>query len=139
MPIPAVCLQSGQYGEVYQGHWVKFNRKVAVKTLKTDTMNEEDFLKEADVMKRVRLRWWTSIAPADDGCRLQMKHENLVRLWGICSQGRPLFIVTEFMPNGNLLDYLRSDVGRNEVRWHPACHACHCLSRLSPNSSSGAD
>eukprot|EP00045_Choanoeca_perplexa_P009991 m.99625 g.99625 ORF g.99625 m.99625 type:complete len:691 (+) comp15104_c0_seq1:118-2190(+) len=102
-------LGSGQYGEVYQGHWVKFNRKVAVKTLKTDTMNEQDFLKEADVMKR-------------------MKHENLVRLWGICSQGRPLFIVTEFMPNGNLLDYLRTDAGRVEI---DATAMMYCASQIA--------
>eukprot|EP00730_Choanoeca_flexa_P017932 TRINITY_DN8690_c0_g1_i1.p1 TRINITY_DN8690_c0_g1~~TRINITY_DN8690_c0_g1_i1.p1 ORF type:complete len:681 (+),score=184.58 TRINITY_DN8690_c0_g1_i1:120-2162(+) len=89
-------LGAGQYGEVYKGTWSKYNKTVAVKTLKEDTMNEEDFLKEADVMKR-------------------MKHDNLVQLYGICSQSKPLFIVTEFMPNGNLLDYLRSDKGKEEI------------------------
>lgn len=37
----------------------------------------------------------------------EMKHSNLVQLLGICTREPPYYIITEFMPNGNLLDYLR--------------------------------
>ncbi len=47
-----------------------------------------DFLAEATIMK-------------------EMKHPNLVQLLGICTREPPYYIITEFMPNGNLLDYLR--------------------------------
>ena len=49
----------------------------------------EEFLKEADVMKHIR-------------------HPNLVQLIGVCTQEKPIYIITEYMPRGNLLDYLRS-------------------------------
>eukprot|EP00053_Salpingoeca_punica_P017226 m.165293 g.165293 ORF g.165293 m.165293 type:complete len:658 (+) comp17152_c0_seq2:358-2331(+) len=81
-------LGAGQYGEVFEGLWRSKNLKVAVKTFKTDTMNSEDFLKEASVMKLVR-------------------HPNLVQLLGVCTRDEPMFIITEYMPGGNLLDYLR--------------------------------
>ncbi|XP_030639662.1 tyrosine-protein kinase ABL2 isoform X2 [Chanos chanos] len=88
-------LGGGQYGEVYVGVWKKYNLTVAVKTLKEDTMEVEEFLKEAAVMKEV-------------------KHPNLVQLLGVCTLEPPFYIVTEYMPHGNLLDYLR-ECDREEV------------------------
>ncbi|XP_078499113.1 tyrosine-protein kinase ABL2 isoform X1 [Lissotriton helveticus] len=88
-------LGGGQYGEVYVGVWKKYNLTVAVKTLKEDTMEVEEFLKEAAVMKEI-------------------KHPNLVQLLGVCTLEPPFYIVTEYMPFGNLLDYLR-DCNREEV------------------------
>ncbi|XP_063792778.1 tyrosine-protein kinase ABL1 isoform X2 [Pseudophryne corroboree] len=88
-------LGGGQYGEVYEGVWKKYNLTVAVKTLKEDTMEVEEFLKEAAVMKEV-------------------KHPNLVQLLGVCTREPPFYIITEFMTYGNLLDYLR-DCNRQEV------------------------
>ncbi|XP_075704449.1 tyrosine-protein kinase ABL1 isoform X2 [Rhinoderma darwinii] len=81
-------LGGGQYGEVYEGVWKKYSLTVAVKTLKEDTMEVEEFLKEASVMKEV-------------------KHPNLVQLLGVCTREPPFYIITEFMTYGNLLDYLR--------------------------------
>lgn len=40
--------------KVYDGEWIKYKRKVAVKTLKEDAMAAADFLTEANVMKKVR-------------------------------------------------------------------------------------
>jgi abelson tyrosine-protein kinase 1 len=37
----------------------------------------------------------------------EMKHPNLVQLLGICTREPPYYIITEFMPNGNMLDFLR--------------------------------
>ncbi|XP_036891105.1 tyrosine-protein kinase ABL2 isoform X7 [Sturnira hondurensis] len=103
-------LGGGQYGEVYVGVWKKYSLTVAVKTLKVtgeqfsstssvpcteDTMEVEEFLKEAAVMKEI-------------------KHPNLVQLLGVCTLEPPFYIVTEYMPHGNLLDYLR-ECSREEV------------------------
>lgn len=56
-------LGGGQYGDVYEAVWKRYNVTVAVKTLKEDTMALKDFLAEAGIMK-------------------EMKHPNLVQLLG---------------------------------------------------------
>jgi serine/threonine protein kinase len=63
-------------------------------TLQEETMDAEEFLKEAAVMKHVR-------------------HPSLVQLLGVCTRELPFFIITEFMPKGNLLDYLRGPGGKD--------------------------
>jgi len=80
-------LGSGQFGDVWLGLW-KNKTEVAIKTLKENTMTPESFLAEAGVMKK-------------------MRHKNLVQLYAICSDREPIYIVTEFMKNGSLLDFLR--------------------------------
>lgn len=82
-------LGGGQYGDVYEAMWKRYNMTVAVKTLKEDTMALKDFLEEAAIMK-------------------EMKHSNLVQLMGVCTREPPFYIITEFMSKGNLLDYLRN-------------------------------
>lgn len=52
----------------------------------------QDFLDEAKMMKK-------------------FNHPHIVTLLGVCSEGLPIFIITELMPMGNLLDYLRNDGG----------------------------
>jgi serine/threonine protein kinase len=42
----------------------------------------------------------------------RLRHENLVKLWGVCTLEEPLLIVAEFMINGSLLSYLREGHGR---------------------------
>lgn len=85
----------GQYGDVYEAMWKRYNVIVAVKTLKEDTMALKDFLEEAAIMK-------------------EMKHPNLVQLLGVCTREPPFYIVTEFMSRGNLLDFLRR-ASRDEI------------------------
>ena len=88
-------LGGGQYGDVYEALWKRYNLTVAVKTLKEDTMALKDFLEEAAIMK-------------------EMKHPNLVQLLGVCTREPPFYIITEFMQNGNLLDFLRN-CNRDEI------------------------
>ena len=64
--------------------------EVAVKTLKPGTMSIEAFLEEAKIMHKLR-------------------HPKLVQLMGVCTQGEPMYIITELMANGALLDYLRQE------------------------------
>lgn len=37
----------------------------------------------------------------------KLQHTNLVQLYGVCSKTRPIFIVTEYMRYGSLLNHLR--------------------------------
>ncbi|XP_075460034.1 proto-oncogene tyrosine-protein kinase Yrk-like isoform X2 [Ascaphus truei] len=84
-------LGSGQFGDVWRGTW-NGTTKVAVKTLKPSTMSPEAFLEEAQIMKRLR-------------------HDKLVQLYAVVSE-EPIYIVTEYMNQGSLLDYLKEGDGR---------------------------
>lgn len=86
-----VKLGAGQFGDVWKGEW-KESVEVAVKTMKEGTMSVEAFLKEAEMMKKLR-------------------HPKLVQLYAVCTREVPIYIITEFMKNGSLLDYLRDNVG----------------------------
>lgn len=86
-------LGAGQFGEVWEGLWNN-TTSVAVKTLKIGTMSVEDFLSEAQIMKKLR-------------------HEKLIQLYAVCTQEEPIYIVTELMKNGSLLDYLQKGAGRH--------------------------
>lgn len=79
-------LGQGQFGEVFEGLWNK-TTPVAIKTLKPGTMDPKDFLAEATVMKNLR-------------------HLKLVQLYAVCTLEEPIFIITELMKNGSLLEYL---------------------------------
>ena len=89
-------LVSGDCGDVYEGVLLRYNKTVAVKTPKEATMCPEDFLAEATIMK-------------------ELKHANIVQLLGICTRESPYYIITEYMPNGNLLDYLRHQNNRDQL------------------------
>lgn len=52
-------------------------------------MDPEDFLREAQIMKRLR-------------------HAKLIQLYAVCTLEDPIYIITELMKNGSLLDYLQS-------------------------------
>eukprot|EP00038_Savillea_parva_P008404 m.176720 g.176720 ORF g.176720 m.176720 type:complete len:669 (+) comp14224_c0_seq1:86-2092(+) len=109
-------LGQGQYGEVYRGKW-KGTVDVAVKTMKEDTATSEDFLTELAVMKA-------------------LKHANLVQLYAVCTIGSPLFIITELMPHGALLDYLRKPEGealRLPTLVDMAADCAHGMSHIEAN------
>ncbi|XP_057678516.1 tyrosine-protein kinase SRK2 [Corythoichthys intestinalis] len=84
-------LGAGQFGEVYEGIW-NDTTAVAVKTLKPGTMDANDFLREAQIMKRLR-------------------HAKLIQLYAVCTMEEPFYIITELMKNGSLLEYLQKDKG----------------------------
>lgn len=59
-------------------------------------MEVEKFLEEAMIMKKLR-------------------HPKLVTLFAVCSSEEPIYIVTELMSNGALLQFLREDRGSSLV------------------------
>lgn len=80
-------LGHGQFGEVWEGLWNN-TTPVAIKTLKPGTMDPKDFLAEAQIMKKLR-------------------HPKLIQLYAVCTMEEPIYIITELMKNGSLLDYLQ--------------------------------
>lgn len=108
-------LGNGQWGIVSEAVWRKHNIRVAVKTLKEEMMHlEEEFLEEAELMK-------------------SMRHPNLVQLLGVCTREAPIYIITEFMTKGNLLDYLRNcdhDQINGFVLMYMATQICSAMSYL---------
>ena len=57
-------------------------------------MEVKDFVAEAQVMKKIH-------------------HPNLLQLYAVCTLVEPIYIVTELMKYGSLLEYLRNGDGRN--------------------------
>uniref|UniRef100_A0A671M5R3 Tyrosine-protein kinase n=1 Tax=Sinocyclocheilus anshuiensis TaxID=1608454 RepID=A0A671M5R3_9TELE len=84
-------LGQGCFGEVWMGTW-NGTTKVAIKTLKPGTMSPEAFLQEAQIMKKLR-------------------HDKLVPLYAVVSE-EPIYIVTEYMGKGSLLDFLKEGEGK---------------------------
>lgn len=77
----------GQFGEVWEGLWNN-TTPVAIKTLKPGTMDPKDFLAEAQIMKKLR-------------------HPKLIQLYAVCTMEEPIYIITELMKNGSLLEFLQ--------------------------------
>lgn len=84
-------LGHGQFGEVWEGLWNN-TTPVAIKTLKTGTMDPKDFLAEAAIMKKLR-------------------QSKLIQLYAVCTLEEPIYIITELMKNGSLLEYLQGPRG----------------------------
>ncbi|MEE6506503.1 hypothetical protein FKM82_007700 [Ascaphus truei] len=63
--------------------------------MKPGTMSPGAFLDEANLMK-------------------SLQHERLVRLHAVVTLGEPIYIITEFMQKGSLLDFLKSEEGSKQ-------------------------
>lgn len=85
-------LGQGQFGEVWEGLWNN-TTPVAIKTLRPGTMDPNDFLSEAHIMKKLR-------------------HPKLIQLYAVCTLEEPIYIITELMKFGSLLEYLQTQRGR---------------------------
>ncbi|KAF8369144.1 src-1 [Pristionchus pacificus] len=81
-------LGGGNFGTVYYGRW-RGVVEVAIKSMKAGNTSVSQFLQEAAILKRC-------------------DHPNLVKLYAVCTKDKPLYIVTEFMPNGSLSYFCRT-------------------------------
>lgn len=88
-------LGSGQFGDVWEGLWNN-TTPVAIKTLKSGTMDPKDFLAEAQIMKKLR-------------------HSKLIQLYAVCTLEEPIYIITELMKHGSLLEFLQGRFFRGFV------------------------
>nr|XP_033801870.1 tyrosine-protein kinase Tec [Geotrypetes seraphini]XP_033801879.1 tyrosine-protein kinase Tec [Geotrypetes seraphini]XP_033801889.1 tyrosine-protein kinase Tec [Geotrypetes seraphini]XP_033801899.1 tyrosine-protein kinase Tec [Geotrypetes seraphini] len=109
-------LGSGLFGVVRLGKW-RAQYKVAIKAIREGAMSEEDFIEEAKVM-------------------MKLTHPKLVQLYGVCTQGRPIYIVTEFMEHGCLLNYLRQRRGQchKDILLTMCQDVCEGMGYLEQNS-----
>uniref|UniRef100_A0A672F5U5 Tyrosine-protein kinase n=1 Tax=Salarias fasciatus TaxID=181472 RepID=A0A672F5U5_SALFA len=106
----------GEFGDVMVGDYR--GTKVAVKCIKNDA-TAQAFIAEASVMT-------------------QLRHDNLVQLLGvIVEENGSLYIVTEFMAKGCLVDYLRSrgrTVIDGDALLHFALNVCEAMAYLEANN-----
>ncbi|NXC97094.1 ITK kinase, partial [Certhia brachydactyla] len=107
---------SGQFGVVYLGYLLD-KTKVAIKTIREGAMSEEDFIEEAKVL-------------------MKLSHPKLVQLYGVCFEDAPICLVFEFMENGCLSDYLRSQRGSfcKETLLGMCLDVCEGMAYLEQNS-----
>ena len=89
-----VKYEEGRFGAVWKGY-LNGSELVAIKIPKLDHTTVSEFLHESEIMK-------------------MLHHPNVISLRGVCSKVEPIYIITEFMANGNMVKYLRS-VGRKTV------------------------
>ena len=85
-------LHVGECSEVWEGVW-NDTTPAAVKIFKTGTMPAQEFLAEAEVMKK-------------------LSHPKVLQMYAECTREEPFYIITELMTKGDLLKYLRRE-GKN--------------------------
>ncbi|XP_019855282.1 PREDICTED: tyrosine-protein kinase Tec-like [Amphimedon queenslandica] len=103
-------LSSGEFKRVVIGQWCN-KVDVAIKMIKEDAMNEDDFIEEAILM-------------------MKFQHDNLVKLYGVCIRQGPVYIITELMVNGSLLQYLRKNkhlVDKTDIILDMALQICAAM------------
>ena len=82
-------LHVGQFSEVWEGIW-NDTTVAAVKIFKRGTMRAQEFLAEAEVMKKLH-------------------HPKVLRLYAVCTREEPFYTITELMTKGDLLNYLQQE------------------------------
>ncbi|KAJ8541524.1 hypothetical protein K7X08_002340 [Anisodus acutangulus] len=84
-------IASGSCGDLYHGMYLGMD--VAIKVLRSEHLNdtlEDEFAQEIAILRQVR-------------------HKNVVRFIGACTNSPHLCIVTEYMPGGSLYEYLHKN------------------------------
>ncbi|XP_071842913.1 fibroblast growth factor receptor 2-like [Apostichopus japonicus] len=96
------CVGSGVFAAVYKAEAIgilkpKETSIVAVKVLKANLTanNKNDFLKELVLFRSLG------------------EHENLVAMYGCCTDRDPMYLIMEYLPHGNLQEHLRSLVNES--------------------------
>ncbi|THU73300.1 hypothetical protein C4D60_Mb04t21360 [Musa balbisiana] len=95
------CIGSGAYGSVYRAELAS-GQMLAVKKIHLQedetTSNEQSFQNEIHTLSQIR-------------------HRNIVKLYGFCSSARHKFLVYEYMECGSLGSHLRSEAAAAELDW----------------------
>uniref|UniRef100_A0A3P9Q6N6 Protein-tyrosine kinase 6 n=1 Tax=Poecilia reticulata TaxID=8081 RepID=A0A3P9Q6N6_POERE len=87
-------LGNGCFSQVFRGRW-KNHINVAIKVLKNDSVDNTEFHREVEILKRLH-------------------HRHLISLFAICTESSPYYIITELMEKGSLLQFLRGKEGQNQ-------------------------
>ena len=86
------CTSADHFGEIWEGSWMGIT-PVAIKMHSSDGMTVERFIAVAELMRK-------------------FNHENLLQVYGLCKR-QPTFMVTEYIAQEQLIDYLQKMEGRN--------------------------
>ena len=92
-------LTNFEFGEIYKGLFIRKDLNVTVKIYNGRTDSHEHFLFRENL-----------IANEIEALK-NLKHNNIVKLLCICTQTEPKLVVTEYMSNGTLLNYLKMGIG----------------------------
>ncbi|KAM9249390.1 LOW QUALITY PROTEIN: protein-tyrosine kinase 6-like [Dugong dugon] len=94
----ALCrkLGSGYFREVFEGLWKV--QVVAIKVIARDDLHQHTFQAEIWAMKKLR-------------------HKHILALYAVASTGDPVYIITELMPKGSLLELLRDSDEKTLPVW----------------------
>ncbi|GKF11416.1 MDIS1-interacting receptor like kinase 2-like protein, partial [Tanacetum coccineum] len=95
----AYCIGVGGYGTVYKAE-LQPNNFVAVKKLHSSSENDDHigFLNEVRALTNIR-------------------HKNIVKLYGYCFHARHSFLIYEYLEKGSLKSLLSSDITAKEIDW----------------------
>ncbi|XP_077252017.1 uncharacterized protein LOC143891291 [Tasmannia lanceolata] len=95
------CIGEGGYGRVYKAY-LPTGQTVAVKQLHKledgEQIDQRSFRNEVRALTEIR-------------------HRNVVKLYGFCSHRRCMFLIYEYIERGNLANILSSDEGVMELDW----------------------
>ncbi|XP_058077322.1 MDIS1-interacting receptor like kinase 2-like [Magnolia sinica] len=96
------CIGTGGYGKVYKAN-LPVGQVVAVKKLHPleggDQSNQRSFRNEIQALTEIR-------------------HRNIVKLYGFCSHARCSFLVYKYMERGSLASILSNDEGAAQLDWN---------------------
>lgn len=118
-------LGQGNFGIVFQGECDKIQNneesesvKVAVKTLKQESNKAtiEDFVREAKLLHG-------------------FDHPNIVKLYGVCMEDMPFYMIFEFMDQGDLCQFLRTHSSSAQQRYNPPVLRERLSSSVSTDSA----
>jgi serine/threonine protein kinase len=77
----------------FSGSWHS-SRQVAIKIQKREAVTTSAFLDESQILK-------------------QLQHQNVINLLAVSSETEPIYLLTDYMPNGRLSMYLREGKGKD--------------------------
>ncbi|KAK1381293.1 putative LRR receptor-like serine/threonine-protein kinase [Heracleum sosnowskyi] len=117
------CIGTGGYGSVYEAR-LQNGKTVALKKLHRleaeDPNFDKCFKNEAHILSNIR-------------------HKNIVKLYGFCLHNRCMFLIYEYMENGSLFCALRDDAHAVELDWSKRVNIvkgiAHALSYLHNDCS----
>ncbi|NXL90417.1 FRK kinase, partial [Alectura lathami] len=104
-------LGSGQFGEVWEGVFITL-AYVLLYVVVSGSMDTKDFLREAQIMKNLR-------------------HPKLIQLYAVCTLEDPIYIITELMKYGSLIEYLQNDAGSQILLPHQVDMAAQVASGMA--------
>ncbi|OMO98148.1 hypothetical protein COLO4_14107 [Corchorus olitorius] len=97
------CIGAGGFGKVYKAEMLD-GQVFAVKKLNSHSHDDIE-IQEVNSFKN------------EVAALTEIRHRNIVRLYGFCAQRWHSFLVYEFMERGSLAKTLSNDVGAKELDW----------------------